>query len=75
MNKSPMRLSRHRAERRDPQGDPSLLAKLAATMVDFDPRFEIMHGTQAAGVSVTKANPYEAISLKPLTHTAESVVD
>lgn len=48
------------------QGDPSLLAKLAATMVDFDPRFKIMHGTQAAGVSVAKANPYEAAPRQPV---------
>jgi alkyl sulfatase BDS1-like metallo-beta-lactamase superfamily hydrolase len=48
------------------QGDPSLLAKLAATMVDFDPRFEIMPGTQAAGVPVAKANPYEAVPRQPV---------
>jgi hypothetical protein len=29
------------------QGDISILAKLAATMVEFDPRFEIMPGTKA----------------------------
>ena len=29
------------------EGDPTILAKLAATMVDFDPRFEVMPGTKA----------------------------
>ena len=29
------------------EGDGSILAKLAATMVDFDPRFEILPGTKA----------------------------
>ena len=33
------------------QGDASILARLAATMVDFDPRFEILPGTKARGVS------------------------
>lgn len=33
------------------QGDTSILARLAATMVDFDPRFEILPGTKARGVS------------------------
>jgi len=31
------------------EGDASLLAKLAATMVEFDPRFEILPGTKARG--------------------------
>ena len=31
------------------EGDVSLLGKLAATMVDFDPRFEIMPGTRSQG--------------------------
>lgn len=29
------------------QGDITILARLAATMVEFDPRFEIMPGTKA----------------------------
>jgi alkyl sulfatase BDS1-like metallo-beta-lactamase superfamily hydrolase len=41
-------------------GDVSILGKLAATMVDFDPRFEIMPGTKAAG-AVAKADPYQAV--------------
>ena len=40
-------------------GDASLLMKLAATMVDFDPRFEIFPGT-AASVEMTAHEPFEA---------------
>ncbi len=46
------------------QGDISVLAKLAATMVDFDPRFEIMPGTKA-GSAVVKHDPYEAVTGTP----------
>jgi alkyl sulfatase BDS1-like metallo-beta-lactamase superfamily hydrolase len=42
------------------QGDVSILKKLASTMVDFDPRFEIMPGTKAATV-IAKVDPYEAV--------------
>ena len=41
------------------QGDGSILEQLASTMVDFDPRFEIMPGTKGKGV-VAKEDPYEA---------------
>ena len=30
------------------EGDASILKKLAATMVEFDPRFEIMPGNKGA---------------------------
>ena len=42
-------------------GDVSVLAKLAATFVDFDPRFEIMPGTKAKADPVAKAKDYEAV--------------
>ncbi len=51
------------------EGDAGVLKQLASTMVDFDPRFEIMPGTKAK-TEVTgyvesgikgKADPYEAI--------------
>lgn len=42
------------------QGDVSILKKLAATMVDFDPRFELMPGTKQRTTSVTARNSYEA---------------
>jgi len=48
------------------EGDVSILGKLAATMVDFDPRFEIMPGTKARGDVVAKANPYEAVTGKAM---------
>jgi alkyl sulfatase BDS1-like metallo-beta-lactamase superfamily hydrolase len=41
------------------EGDVSILGKLAATMVEFDPRFEVMPGTKARTVQVA-ADPYEA---------------
>ena len=43
------------------QGDVSVLAKLAATMVDFDPRFQIMPGTKARDETIAKVDPYEAV--------------
>ena len=48
------------------EGDVSILGKLAATMVDFDPRFEIMPGTKARGGVVVKADPYEAVTGKAM---------
>jgi hypothetical protein len=38
-----------------------ILQKLAATMVDFDPRFEIMPGTKARSISVAHADAYQAV--------------
>ena len=43
------------------QGDASILKQLASTMVDFDPRFEIMPGTKARDLGVAHADPYEAV--------------
>lgn len=43
------------------QGDVSILQKLAATMIDFDPRFEIMPGTKAREGKVEHADPYKAV--------------
>lgn len=40
--------------------DLSILARLAATMVDFDPRFEVMPGTAAAREPVALTNPCAA---------------
>ncbi|NVD39846.1 MBL fold metallo-hydrolase [Ensifer sp. HO-A22] len=47
-------------------GDISVLAKLASTMVDFDPRFEIMPGTKARTTVIAHADPYEAVPTKPI---------
>jgi alkyl sulfatase BDS1-like metallo-beta-lactamase superfamily hydrolase len=41
------------------EGDVSILEKLGATMVDFDPRFEVLPGTKARGERVAKADAYE----------------
>jgi alkyl sulfatase BDS1-like metallo-beta-lactamase superfamily hydrolase len=43
------------------QGDVTVLTKLAAAMVDFDPRFEIMPGTRAGDRKAAKADPYKAV--------------
>lgn len=43
------------------KGDQSVLNKLASTMIDFDPRFEIMPGTKAGKPVAGKADPYQAI--------------
>jgi hypothetical protein len=43
------------------EGDASILKQLASTMVDFDPRFEIMPGTKARVAEVAHADPYEAV--------------
>ena len=43
------------------QGDVTVLAKLASTMVDFDPRFEVMPGTQEKPPVVYRAAAYQAV--------------
>jgi alkyl sulfatase BDS1-like metallo-beta-lactamase superfamily hydrolase len=43
------------------EGDLSVLAQLASTMVDFDPRFEILPGTKRTTATVAQAGPYEAV--------------
>ena len=49
------------------EGDAGILAKLASTMVDFDPRFEIMPGTKERSSGVAKADPYEAAPGQPIS--------
>jgi alkyl sulfatase BDS1-like metallo-beta-lactamase superfamily hydrolase len=43
-------------------GDVTILAKLAATLVDFDPRFEIMPGTKAPPAPAPQGDPYAALA-------------
>jgi alkyl sulfatase BDS1-like metallo-beta-lactamase superfamily hydrolase len=43
------------------EGDASILVQLASTMVDFDPRFEIMPGTKTGTAEVAHADPYEGV--------------
>jgi hypothetical protein len=45
-------------------GDISILGKLAAAMVEFDPRFEIMPGTKARTGAATTA-PADAYEAEP----------
>jgi alkyl sulfatase BDS1-like metallo-beta-lactamase superfamily hydrolase len=48
------------------QGDAAILAKLASTMVDFDPRFEIMPGTKARTIRVAQTDPFQAVPRKTI---------
>ena len=48
------------------KGDVGILTQLASTMVDFDPRFEIMPGTKARTAEIAHANPYEAVPRKTI---------
>lgn len=41
-------------------GDLSVLQQLASTMVEFDPRFQIMPGTKAPTPPAPKTDPYQA---------------
>ncbi len=43
------------------EGDASILAKLASTMVDFDPLFEILPGTATSEAKVVASSSYEAV--------------
>jgi alkyl sulfatase BDS1-like metallo-beta-lactamase superfamily hydrolase len=43
------------------EGDVTILAKLAATMVDFDPLFEVLPGTKRELATPYEASPYEAV--------------
>jgi alkyl sulfatase BDS1-like metallo-beta-lactamase superfamily hydrolase len=42
------------------EGDPSIMAKIGAAMITFDPRFPIMPGTQLRPFVEPETNPYEA---------------
>jgi len=48
------------------EGDAGILKKLASTMVDFDPRFEIMPGTKPRKTEVEEHDPYEVVPGKPI---------
>lgn len=43
------------------EGDPTILKKLAATMVDFDPRFEVLPGTVSRNETYFHAEAFEAV--------------
>jgi alkyl sulfatase BDS1-like metallo-beta-lactamase superfamily hydrolase len=42
-------------------GDAGVLKQLASTMIDFDPRFEIMPGTKPKPTAIAKSEPYKAV--------------
>lgn len=48
------------------KGDAGILKQLASTMVDFDPRFEIMPGTKAKESTLAKANSYETVLVEAI---------
>ena len=48
------------------QGDVSVLARLAGTMVDFDPRFEVMPGTKLNLQPVYHPEAYQAVPERPV---------
>jgi alkyl sulfatase BDS1-like metallo-beta-lactamase superfamily hydrolase len=43
------------------EGDVTILAKLAKTMVEFDPLFEVLPGTKRQPAAPVEANAYEAV--------------
>ena len=47
------------------EGDVNILKQLASTMVDFDPRFEIMPGTKSRTI-VAHEHPYQADPRQPI---------
>lgn len=48
------------------EGDVGILGQLAATMVDFDPMFEILPGTKEQATAVAAAHPYKAVPGAPI---------
>lgn len=48
------------------QGDVGVLTKLAALMVEFDPRFEVLPGTKFRPEQIAEAAPFEAVPAKPI---------
>ncbi|MHA3978414.1 alkyl/aryl-sulfatase [Halovulum sp. GXIMD14794] len=47
-------------------GDLTVLAKLAGTMVEFDPLFEILPGTKRGEAEVAQSNAFEAVPGAPI---------
>ncbi|MEP4768898.1 MAG: alkyl sulfatase dimerization domain-containing protein [Roseibium sp.] len=48
------------------EGNVSILAQLASTMVDFDPLFEVLPGTKRDTSEIATHNPYEAVTGKSI---------
>lgn len=47
------------------EGDLSILASLAGTMVDFDPNFEILPGTKRGETEIAQSNAFEEVPGSP----------
>ena len=48
------------------EGDVSVLKKLASTMVDFEPLFEVLPGTKATESKIAQTNAYEVVPGPPI---------
>ncbi|HEX2528548.1 MAG TPA: alkyl sulfatase dimerization domain-containing protein [Geminicoccus sp.] len=48
------------------EGNAAMLTALAATIVNFDPRFEIMPGTHGVAGAVAQVDPYQAVPEKTI---------
>jgi alkyl sulfatase BDS1-like metallo-beta-lactamase superfamily hydrolase len=48
------------------QGDVSILGKLAAVMVEFDPRFEVLPGTKFRPEQIAATDPFQAVPERPI---------
>jgi len=48
------------------EGDVGVLKKLASTMVDFEPLFEVLPGTKATESQIAQTNAYEVVPGRPI---------
>ena len=48
------------------EGDVGVLQKLASTMVDFEPLFEVLPGTKATESKIAQTNAYEVVPGRPI---------
>jgi alkyl sulfatase BDS1-like metallo-beta-lactamase superfamily hydrolase len=48
------------------QGDVSILGRLAALMVEFDPRFEVLPGTKFRPEQIAASEPFQAVPTKAI---------
>ena len=48
------------------EGDVGVLKKLASTMVDFEPLFEVLPGTKATESKIAQTNAYEVVPGRPI---------
>lgn len=48
------------------EGDVGVLKKLASTMVDFEPLFEVLPGTKTAKSQIAQTNAYEVVPGRPI---------